>query len=163
MHEVYHFNWLVALAIAVLAILLQGYLPMWIPSTAALDLPLLITIYFSLSRRSQVAGLLIGAIIGLSQDSLSHGPIGMYGMAKTMVGYMASSLGARIDTEHPGIRLIVVFAFYYVHLGFYMLLDRVLLEKTVVMPGVRTVAIAVVNAILAVVIFQFLDRFKTAA
>lgn len=148
------------IAASLVAILIQGYLPMWFPSTSALDLPLLITIYFALSRRSQIAGLLIGAVIGLAQDSLSHGPIGMYGMTKTIVGYAASSLGARIDTEHPGVRLLAVFGFYYVHVAVYLGLQRVLLEKAILLPGPRSLAIALVHAILAVVIFQFLDRFR---
>ncbi len=158
--EVHRFNPLLMIAAALVAILIQGYLPMWFPTTAALDLPLLITIYFALSRRSQIAGLLIGAIIGLAQDSLSHGPIGMYGMTKTIVGYAASSLGARIDTEHPGVRLLAVFGFYYVHVAVYLGLQRVLLEKAIVLPGPRSLAVATVHAILAVVIFQFLDRFR---
>lgn len=161
--EVYRFNPLVMILVSLVAIILQGYLPMWFPTTAALDLPLLVTVYFALSRRSQIAGLLTGAIIGLAQDSLSHGPIGMFGMVKTIVGYAASSLGVRIDTEHPGIRLLATFAFYYVHLGVYLLLQRVLLEKAIAMPGPRSLAVAVINSILGVVLFQFLDRFKKTA
>jgi len=158
--EVHRFNPLLAIFASLFAILIQGYLPMWFPTTAALDLPLLVTIYFALSRRSQIAGLLIGAVIGLAQDSLSHGPIGMFGMTKTIVGYAASSLGARIDTEHPGVRLLAVFGFYYMHLGVFLGLQRVLLEKAILMPGPRSLAVAMVHAILAVVLFQFLDRFR---
>ncbi len=158
--EAHRFSPWAAILVALAALLLQGYLPMWFPSTSALDFSLLVTIYLGLSRRSQVAGLLYGATIGLAQDSLGHGPIGLYGMVKTIVGYSASSLGARIDSEHPGIRLLVVFAFYYIHLGLFILLQRVLLEKAVELPGVRSMAVALMNAILAVVLFQFLDRFK---
>ena len=59
------------------------------------------TIYFALSRRNPSGGLLLGMVIGLAQDSLSHTPIGLYGIAKTLVGFVASSLGSRIDVEHP--------------------------------------------------------------
>jgi rod shape-determining protein MreD len=162
--EVYRINPVVGFTIAVVAILLQGYLPMWFPGTAALDLALLVTIFFSLSRRSQVAGLFIGAAIGLAQDSLGHGPIGMFGITKTIVGYSASSIGARIDTEHPGIRLVVVFVFYYIHQALFLFLQRVLLEKPVALPPLpRLLAVGLVNAILAVLLFQFLDRFKKPA
>jgi len=163
--EVYRFNPVVTIAVALFAILLQGYLPTWFPSTAALDLPLLVTIFFALSRRSQVGGLFIGAAIGLAQDSLGHGPIGMFGITKTIVGYFASSLSARVDTEHPSIRVLVVFAFYYIHLGMYLVLQRVLLDKPIVLPYTpyRSLAVALVNAIIAVFLFQFLDRFKKTA
>lgn len=163
--EVYRFNPVVAVAIALFAILLQGYLPMWFPSTAALDLPLLVTVFIALSRRSQVAGLFIGAAIGLAQDCLGQGPLGMFGITKTIVGYFASSLGARVNTEHPGIRMLVVFVFYYIHLGMFLVLQRVLLDKPMALPytPVRSLAVALVNAILAVLLFQFLDRFKKAA
>ena len=59
------------------------------------------TIYFALSRRNPSSGLLLGMVIGLLQDSLSRTPIGLYGIAKTLVGYLSSSIGARIDVEHP--------------------------------------------------------------
>lgn len=161
--EVYQFRpWAAVIAI-LLAILFQGYLPMWLPSTAALDLPLLVTIYLAMTRRNQIAGLLWGALIGLAQDSLSHGPVGLFGIVKTLVGYSASSLGARIDTEHPLIRLLLVFGFYYVHLGLLLLLQRVLLERAIENPGARSLAVAFVNAFLAVIIFQILDRYKTQA
>ena len=158
--EAHRFRPWTAILVALLAIWLQGYLPMWFPSTAALDLPLLVTVYFALSRRSQIAGLLLGAVIGLAQDSLSHGPIGLFGMVKTIVGYCASSLSARIDSEHPGMRLLAVFAFYYLHLGLFMLLQQVLLQKAMTNPGSRSLAVALINAILGVILFQFLDRFK---
>ena len=151
---------LVAFIAGLLALLLQGYLPMWFPTTTALALPLLVTLYLSLTRRSQIHGIFAGAIIGLAQDSLSHGPIGLFGMAKTIVGYTASSLGARIDTDHPGIRLLVVFAFYYIHLFLLLGLQDVLLQKPFTMPGPRSLAVAVVNAIIGVIVFQLLDHFR---
>lgn len=151
--------WIAAL-MAILALLIQGYLPMWFPQTAALDFSLLVTLYLALSRRSQIIGMFYGAAIGLAQDSLGHGPIGLYGMVKTIVGYSASSLGARIDTEHPGVRLLVVAGFYYLHLFLFIVLQRVLLERPAEMPGLRSIAVALINAILAVVLFQVFDRFK---
>lgn len=161
--EVYRFPLWSAILFPLLAIILQGYLPMWFPASAALDLTLLVTIYFALSRRNQIAGLFVGALIGLAQDSLGDGPIGLFGMVKTIIGYLASSLGARVDTEHPGVRLLVVFGFYYVHLGLFLLLQRVLLEKVIELPGLSSLALALINAILAVILFQLLDRFKKPA
>ena len=69
-------------------------------------LPLLVTIYFGVSRRNPVTGMFLGGAIGILQDALSHdNPIGLFGIAKTIVGYLASTVGARIDTQHPVSRL----------------------------------------------------------
>ena len=63
-------------------------------------------------------------IIGLIQDSLTHRPLGLYGMAKTVVGYAASSLGMRIDVDNPGSRLLMGMAFYIVHQLIYFVVAR---------------------------------------
>src|SRR5229473_3876009 len=87
--------------IALLSLVLQRILPVYFPRADILDLPLLATIYFGLSRRNPSTGLLLGTVIGLLQDSLSKSPLGLYGIAKTIIGYVASSIGGRLDTEHP--------------------------------------------------------------
>src|SRR5215470_19309852 len=87
------------------AILFQVYIPLFFQFLAYLELPLIVTVYFALMRRSQVHGLFVGALVGLAQDSLSKDPLGMFGIAKTLVGYFAASVGMRIDVEHPFIRL----------------------------------------------------------
>ncbi len=66
-----------------------------------LELPLLVTVYFSLMRRSPIAGVLFGAGIGLAQDSLSRSYFGMFGIVKTLVGYFAASVSQRFDVENP--------------------------------------------------------------
>ena len=96
------------------ALVLQAFLPIYFPKAAILDLPLLITIYFGLSRRNPSTGLLLGMAIGILQDSLSGPtvPLGLYGIAKTVIGYLASSIGARLDTEHPAARFALTIAFF---------------------------------------------------
>src|SRR5579864_9851700 len=74
------------------AVLFQVYVPRFFDFLGFLELPLLVTIYFALMRRSQLGGLFIGAFIGLAQDSLSiKQPLGMFGIVKTLVGYFAAS------------------------------------------------------------------------
>jgi len=81
--EVYRFNWAVAVAVPLSAIFLQAFVPRWIPSFSTyFDLPLLVVIFFAMARRSQVMGLITGAVIGLVQDSLTPHPLGMYGIAQ---------------------------------------------------------------------------------
>src|ERR1700685_3665818 len=70
--------------IPLVAVLLQVYVPRFIPVLAYLELPLLITVHFALSRRGPIPALFYGMFIGLVQDSLSHQTIGLYGVVTTL-------------------------------------------------------------------------------
>ena len=89
--EVYRFSVGFTIVVPLIAVFLQAFIPLKVQFFSIFDLPLLVVIFFAVARRSQVAGLLTGSIIGLLQDSLTHQPIGVYGIAKTVVGYGASS------------------------------------------------------------------------
>jgi rod shape-determining protein MreD len=145
-----------------LALMLQAFIPVYIPKFAVLDLPLLITIYFGLSRRNPSTGLLLGMFTGLLQDSLSGPtvPLGLYGIAKTIIGYLASSIGARLDTEHPAARFATTMIFFVVHQGFVTLTRRVLLAEPEPWFTLRLLIAAALNAIVAVLVFAFLDRLR---
>src|SRR5208337_3034647 len=107
--EVYRFSWLVSLSLPLLLVGLQALVPVRLHFFRIFDFGLLLTIFFAVSRRSQVSGLLTGAAIGLLQDCLTHTPFGVFGIAKTLVGYGASSIGIRIDVENPGSRFLLAF------------------------------------------------------
>ena len=94
------------------AILFQVYVPQFIKYLSYLELPLLVTVYFSLMRRSPVTGVLFGAGVGLAQDSLSSHPLGMFGIVKTLVGYFAASVSQRFNVENPGVRMVLTFFFF---------------------------------------------------
>ena len=95
------------------AILFQVYVPLFFQFLAYLELPLLVTVYFALMRRSPIGGLLVGALVGLAQDSLSKNPLGMFGITKTLVGYFAASVGLAArrrpsaDPADPGLLLLM--------------------------------------------------------
>src|ERR1700747_3470089 len=128
--EVHKFRAGAIIIATLLALVIQASFPVHFARAALLDFPLLVTIYFGLSRRNPSTGLLLGMVIGLVQDSLSSGraPLGLYGIAKTLVCYFASSIGARIDTEHPIARLLLTFAFFHFHHVIYALTERVLVS-----------------------------------
>ena len=158
--EVYRFGPVISVLIPVMALVIQAFVPVRFRSFAIFDLPLLVTIFFAVARRSQVAGLLTGAAIGLVQDALTHQAIGLYGVAKTVVGYGASSLGVKIDVENPGTRLLVTGGFYLVHQAAYFLVARNILGVTLDWLWARTLLAALLNGIVAIVLFGVLDRFK---
>ena len=122
--EVYRFSAPVAIGIPLVALFLQAFLPLRLHFFSLFDLPLLVVIFFAVARRSPVAGLLTGSLIGLLQDSLTHQPIGMYGIAKTVVGFGASSLGAKLDVDNVGARFLVTLFFYAVHEVVYFTVAR---------------------------------------
>src|SRR5258708_14508216 len=106
-----------------LALVIQSSFPIHFAKTAVLDLPLLVTIYFGLSRRNPSTGLLLGMFIGLLQDSLSGPtvPLGLYGIAKTIIRYIASSILTRLDTQHPAARVALTAVFFLAHQGLLVL------------------------------------------
>jgi rod shape-determining protein MreD len=161
--EVYRFNWPVAIIVPLLAIFLQAFVPLRFPFFSIFDLPLLVVIFFAMARRSQVAGLLTGAVIGILQDSLTHYPLGVYGIAKTVVGYGASSLGVKLDVESVGTRLLVTTGFYVVHQVIYFTIARGLVGLTIHWSWSRELWSALANAILGVLLFTLMDRLKQRA
>ncbi len=99
--EVYRFSWPVSIGLPLAMVGLQAFAPVRLAFLRPFDFGLLLTIFFAISRRSPVSGLLTGAFIGLLQDCLTSTPFGVFGIAKTLVGYGARSIGVAIDVENP--------------------------------------------------------------
>ena len=159
--EVYRFNVPTAILIPLLAVFLQAFVPLKLHFFSIFDLPLLVVIFFAVARRSQVSGMLTGAAIGLLQDALTPSlPIGVYGIANTVVGYGASSLGVKIDVENAGSRLLVTLFFYVVHEVVYFTVARGMVGLTLQWSWSHELGSALANALLAVALFALLDRFK---
>jgi rod shape-determining protein MreD len=159
--EVYRFSIPVTIGVPLVALFVQAFVPVRFPRFAIyFDIPLLVTIFFAMARRSPIAGLLTGAFIGLAQDMLGHNPIGIYGIAKTVVGYGASSLGVKLDLENPGARFLVTLGFYLVHSAVYFTVTRLLVNMSQNWSWFQGILAGLANAFLGVVIYLVLDRFK---
>jgi rod shape-determining protein MreD len=156
------FGWLAILGIPLAAILFQVYVPRFFFYLSYLELPLLVTVYFSLMRRSPIAGVFIGAGIGLLQDSLSNEPIGMYGIVKTLVGYFAASVSLRFDVDNLVIRFLLGLFFFFFHQFFYWVLKRALLGQNLDFDPQQTLIVGLLNAAVALPLFRVLDRLKTS-
>lgn len=154
--------WVMVL-IPLVAILFQVYVPLFFQFLGYLELPLLVTVYFALMRRSPVGGLFVGAAVGLVQDSLSKNPLGMFGIVKTLVGYFAASVGLRFDVDHAAVRLVLAFFFYVFHQFFYWVLARALLGQHMAFEPQRTVLLGGLNALVGISLFHFLDKLKEGA
>src|SRR6202051_3612495 len=160
--EVHKFRGGAIVGATLLALMFQAFVPVYFAKAAMIDLPLLITIYFGLSRRNPSTGLLLGMMIGLLQDSLSGPtvPLGLNGIAKTIVGYLASSIGARLDTEHPAARFALTIMFFGLHQGIVILTRRLLLAQPEVWFTSRMGIAALVNALVGVFLFMLLDHLR---
>jgi rod shape-determining protein MreD len=143
-----------------LAVLLQGFLPHYFPRITVINLPLIVTVYFAMQRRSPIAGTLTGTLIGLAQDALTSRPIGINGIANAIIGYLAASLGLRIDVDNHGLRLVLNFVSSLLHSFLTVVILRRLLQFEYHWNWVHELVTALVTSILAVILFAALDRTR---
>ncbi len=158
--EEHRFHPLVLVLIPLLAIFLQVYLPLRFPSVLVLNLPVLVVIYFAVSRRSPIAGTLLGLVIGILQDAVTHLPLGINGIIDCILGYLAASIGLRIDVDNPGTRLMMNFAFLLLASILHVLILRSLLGMHAEWYWLHEFIRAIVNALLGVILFALLDRLR---
>jgi len=138
-----------------LAIFIQAYLPKIFPKFAILDLPLVVTLYFALARRSPVYGAILGASVGIWQDALTNLPLGVNGVCKTIVGYMAASVSMRLDVDNQGTRLLLVIILSFINSVLRWLLN-VHQDWRWGMEALRPL----LNTAIALPIFALLDMFR---
>jgi rod shape-determining protein MreD len=142
------------------ALVLQAWLPRVLGRYAWFDLPLVVTVYFALGRRSPIQGTLMGAGMGIFEDALTHHAIGINGVAKTVAGFLAASVGIRIDVENFTIRLLFVFMLSLVASVVYVFVYRVLLGLDLEWNWYTELFKAVGNSLIAMVLFPLLDRLQ---
>ena len=158
--EIHKYSLPSVFGVAIASVVLQAFLPLYIGRAVLLELPLLVTLYFGLSRRNPSTGLFLGMVVGLLQDIVSGRPVGLYGIAKTLVGFTASSIGSRLDVEHPLSRFALAFAFFHFHHAAFAVTKRVLLAEPESFFSAPLLAASLVNAALAIGLFPLLDRLR---
>jgi rod shape-determining protein MreD len=153
-------RWIPLILVPLGAILFQVYVPRFLVYLGYLELPLLVTVYYGIMRREVVSSLLYGAVIGLAQDSLSHQPIGMFGIVKTLVGYFAASVSQRFDVDNPFVQFLLAFFFFVFHQFLLWMLKRALLAQTVAFAWQQDLVFGLLNAAVAVPLYLLLDKLK---
>lgn len=158
-HEVGGHSYPVAVYILLplLALGLQSFLGLHFAFFGLADLPLLVTIYYGIAKREPISATLAGSIIGIAQDALTHHPLGVFGISKAVVGYMAASLGVRVDTESHGTRVLLAFGFTLLQTAVLYLLQRHMLGQPYAWHWVHELIRAVLNALIGVILFALLD------
>ena len=129
--------------------------------TVAVDLVLVVVVYVALTS-GPVTGLLSGAFAGLVQDALSRGVIGIGGLAKTTVGFLAGVIGTQFIVAQPFPRFVVFLAASVLHaavfIGLYVLLDL----RQFGSPYAAIAGQAAGNAVVGVVAFQLVELLPGA-
>lgn len=142
------------------ALLLQISLPPRLPVARLIDLPLLLTIYFALMRRNRIFGTFLGMGLGLAQDALSHGRIGMFGMTKAVVGYFAAVASVKFNLEHVAGRLILTGFLVALHGLMLAGLEYILMDPPPPFLPLDLASAVLLNTALAFGVYQLLDRFR---
>jgi rod shape-determining protein MreD len=158
--EIRRYPVLVYAMVPLAALVLQAWLPRLLGRYAWFDLPLVVTVYFALGRRSPIQGTLMGAAMGLFEDALTHHAIGVNGVAKTVVGFLAASVGVRIDVENHTIRLILNFLLSLLASAIYVFVNRILLGLDLEWQWFTELFKAIGNSVIAMVLFPMLDRLQ---
>jgi rod shape-determining protein MreD len=159
--EIHRYPLLVYVLVSVAALVLQAWLPRGLGGYALFDLPLVVTVYFALGTRSPIQGTLMGAAMGLFEDALTHHAIGINGIAKTVVGFLAASVGIRVDVENHTIRLLLNFVLSLLAGAICVFIYRVLLGQKLDWIWFHELLKAVANSLVALVLYPLLDRLQS--
>jgi rod shape-determining protein MreD len=158
--EIHRYPLLVYALVPFAALVLQAWLPRVTSPHDWFDFPLVVTIYFALGRRDPIQGTLMGAALGLFEDAISQRPIGINGIAKSVVGFLAASTGVRVEVDNHAIRLLFNFVLSLVSSAIYLFVTRFLLGLTIEWSWLNELFRAVGNSVIALVLFPVLDRLQ---
>ncbi len=159
--EIHRYPLLVYTLVPLASLVLQAWLPRVTSPYDWFDLPLVVTVYFALGRRSPIQGTIMGAVMGLFEDALTHHAIGINGIAKTVVGFLAASVGVRIEVDNQIVRLLLTFLLSLLSSAIYLFISRFLLGLSMEWSWLAELLRAVGNSLIALVLFPALDRLQS--
>ncbi len=158
--EIHRYPVLVYALLPLAALVLQAFLPRLFGRYAYFDLPLLVTVYFALGRRSPIHGTLLGAALGMMQDALTQGAIGIHGIANTVCGFLGASIGIRFVVENQFVRLMLNVLFSLVASGLVIFVTKGLLGLGLQWNWLDEGLKAAGNGLIGLVLFPLLDRMQ---
>lgn len=151
----------VVLATAVALALQTTLASFFIRDMVAVDLVLVVVVYFALAY-GPVTGLLTGTFAGLLQDVLSSGVIGIGGLAKTLVGFLAGVVGTQFIVARPVPRFVVFFGATLLEKAVFIGLYELLALRDFGTPYGAVLRQAVGNAAVGVLAFQIVELLPGA-
>jgi rod shape-determining protein MreD len=151
----------VKIAGVILATALALALQTSLAGTDAVDFVLVVVVYVALTS-GPVTGLLTGTFAGLVQDALASGVIGIGGLAKTIVGFLAGVIGTQFIVAQPLPRFVVFFAATILHAVVFYGLYLVLNLRQFGSAYAAIAGQALSNALVGVVAFQLVELLPGA-
>lgn len=146
----------VLVAIA-LALALQTTLARFmVGGSAAVDFVLVAVVAVALST-GPMGGILAGTLAGLIQDALGTGVIGIGGLAKSVVGFLAGAIGQQFIVTAVLPRLVMFVAATLVHAALFMGLYVALDLREFPSPWKAIVSQALGNALVGIVAFTIIE------
>lgn len=142
------------------AVALQTTLDRWVTS-GAVDLVLVVVVYNALAS-GRVTGMLSGSFAGLVQDALSGSVIGMAGLSKTVIGYLAGIVGTQFIVAHSASRFVVFFLATIVNAVVFMGLYELLGLRHFGTPIAAVAGQGIGNAVVGVLAFKVVELWPGA-
>jgi len=127
-----------------------------IGGSAAVDIVLVAVVYVALTT-GPVTGMLAGSVAGLIQDSLSTGVVGIGGLAKSIVGFLAGAFGQQFIVTAALPRLVMFVAATALHAAVFMGLYVVLDLRAFPSPVKTVTTQALGNALVGIVAFTIIE------
>lgn len=124
--------------------------------TAAIDLVLVVLVYVALTS-GPVTGMFAGSLAGLIQDALSSGIIGIGGLAKSVVGFLAGAIGQQFIVTAALPRLVMFVAATAVHAAVFMGLYALLGLRSFPSPWAAVASQAAGNAAIGMIGFTLVE------
>ena len=129
--------------------------------SAAIDLVLVIVVYVALTT-GPLTGLLAGSVAGIVQDALSSGVLGIGGLAKSTVGFLAGVIGQQFIVTAPIPRFVMFVAATALHAAVFMGLYMVLGLRTFSSPWAAVGSQALGNALVGLIGFTIIEALPGA-
>ena len=121
-------HWALGLLVASVAVqAVQGLLFSPLPSVT---IPLLAMIMVAIRCRSSLQGALFGALAGCAYDGLGHGPVGLHGIALTIIGYCVTSLANNVRIHGAGAITCLCGTLFVAHQSLHRLIQILLLGRS---------------------------------
>ena len=140
-----------------LALALQTTLaPFVVGGTTAIDLVLVTVVYIALTS-GPVSGMLAGSLAGLIQDQLSTGVLGIGGLAKSIVGFVAGALGQQFIVTAALPRLLMFVGATAAYQAIFMGLYVVLGLRSFPSPWKAIATQALGNALVGMIAFTIIE------
>lgn len=158
--EVFRVHPLVLVGAVFVSVLIQTFLPLRLPVARYFDFPLIATLYFALLRRNKTFAIGLGTLVGMLQDAFGSGLIGIHGMAKAFVAYLAASAGVKFEMDRLLARFLLLTVLVPAHALFLAGLRRLLFESPPPFGPLDLATGLLVNGGLGLLLFPLLDRLR---